>query len=133
MKDPDPAIMSPDREQKVTPHHFRIRLSGTFESIEDIADKLFDSGCDDALFGTSNGEPDISFTREAPSLIEAIRSAMRDVRNSNLGLEVARVEAEEATTPDEADELVRLNESLNVVNRRDSSQASERLGPKSQP
>ena len=69
---------------------FTLILSGSVELTEDVADALFEAGCDDATPGTCNGVFSIDFHREANSLEEAIRSAIANVRSA--GYNVERVE-----------------------------------------
>jgi hypothetical protein len=73
-------------------YQFTLILSGPLDLTEDIADSLFEAGCDDGTPGTCNGVFSIDFHREASSLEEAIRSAIVNVRS--VGFEVARVELE---------------------------------------
>ena len=73
-------------------YEFRLILSDALELTDDIADALFEAGCDDATPGTCDGEFIIDFHREAGSLEEAIRSAAENVRTA--GYETARVEME---------------------------------------
>jgi hypothetical protein len=60
------------------------------ELTEDLADRLFQSGCDDGSPGQSNGIVTVDFDREASSLEDAIRSAIADVNAA--GTTVTRVE-----------------------------------------
>ena len=76
----------------MTKYEFTLVLGGSLELTEEIADKLFEAGCNDGTPGTSGGVFSIDFHREAGSLEEAIRSAIRDVRSA--GFDVARVEME---------------------------------------
>ncbi len=76
----------------MTKYEFTLILRGSLELTEEIADKLFEAGCDDGSPGTCSGVFSIDFHREAGSLDEAIRSAIRDVRSA--GFDVARVEME---------------------------------------
>jgi hypothetical protein len=73
-------------------YDFTLILAAFPELTEDLADALFAAGCDDGTPGICNGVFSIDFHREAPSLEEAIRSAIEDVRTA--GYEVARVEME---------------------------------------
>jgi hypothetical protein len=73
-------------------YDFTLILAPPLELTEDLADALFAAGCDDSTPGTCNGVFSIDFHREAPSLEEAIRSAIEDVRTA--GYDVARVEME---------------------------------------
>lgn len=60
------------------------------ELTDDLADALFEAGCDDGSPGQSNGVVTVDFDREADSLEEAIRSAIASVNAS--GNTVTRVE-----------------------------------------
>jgi hypothetical protein len=71
-------------------YDFTLILKGALELTEDIADELFQAGCDDGTPGTCNGVFSIDFHREAGSLEDAIQSAIRDTRRA--GCEVERVE-----------------------------------------
>ena len=73
-------------------YEFTLILSGSPELTEEAADRLFEAGCDDGTPGTSNGVFSIDFHRQAPSLEEAIRSAIANVKLA--GYEVERVEIE---------------------------------------
>jgi hypothetical protein len=73
-------------------YEFTLILSEDLELTDDIADALFEAGCDDGTPGTANGEFVIDFHRQAVSLEDAIRSAIRNVRTA--GYEVERVEME---------------------------------------
>lgn len=70
-------------------HEFTLIL--TADPNEEEADKLYGI-CNDATLATIAGVPQIHFHREAPSLEEAIRSAMANIRKA--GFDVARVEIE---------------------------------------
>jgi len=71
-------------------YEFTLLLKGSPELTEEIADELFAAGCDDGTPGTCNGVFSIDFHRKAPSLEEAIRSAIADVKSA--GYQVERVE-----------------------------------------
>ncbi|MCE2484194.1 MAG: hypothetical protein J4F42_01675 [Desulfurellaceae bacterium] len=73
-------------------YEFSLILSGPLELTEDLADSLFEAGCDDATPGTCNGVFSIDFHREADSLEAAIRSAIANVESA--GYRVTRVEME---------------------------------------
>lgn len=73
-------------------YEFSLILPGLLELTEDLADRLFEAGCDDATPGTCNGVFSIDFHREADSLEAAIRSAIANVESA--GYRVARVEME---------------------------------------
>ena len=71
-------------------YEFRLVLSGDIELTDDLADNLYECGCDDGTPGTCNGVFSIDFHREASSLELAINSAITDVESS--GYKVERVE-----------------------------------------
>ena len=74
----------------MTKYEFTLILKGPLELTEDIADELFEAGCDDGTPGTCEGVFSIDFHREAESLEQAIRSAIANVKAA--GCEVERVE-----------------------------------------
>ena len=73
-------------------YEFTLILSGPLELTEEIADELFEAGCDDGTPGTRDGVFSIDFHRDASSLEEAIRSAIANVKSA--GYEVERIEME---------------------------------------
>jgi hypothetical protein len=77
-------------------HEFTLILSGVSESTEEMANALFEAGCDDALFGSRDGVVFLDFGRDAPSFRDAVLSALRDVRAA--GYAVARVEPDDPVT-----------------------------------
>ena len=70
-------------------YDFTLILSGALNLTEDIAEALFEAGCDDGTPGTSEGVFLIDFHREAKSLEEAIQSAIANVKSA--GYKVERV------------------------------------------
>jgi len=72
---------------------FSLILKGSLELTEEIADQLFEAGCDDGTPGTCNGIFAIDFHREAVSLEAAITSAIENVRNSGYDVEHVQIEA----------------------------------------
>jgi hypothetical protein len=73
---------------------FEVILAGDTDMTEELADRLFESGCDDGLPGISCGVPCIDFTREADSLESAIRSAIADLQKAGCVAAEVRLEAE---------------------------------------
>ncbi len=73
-------------------YEFSLILKEGTEITEQLADELFEAGCDDGTPGTFCGTPYISFHREAESLESAIRSAVADVQR--VGCLVERVQIE---------------------------------------
>ena len=74
----------------MTKYEFTLILKGARELTEEIADALYEAGCDDGTPGTCNGVFSIDFHREADSLESALRSAIAHVKAA--GCEVERVE-----------------------------------------
>ena len=70
-------------------HEFTLVLS-VAELTEAQCNSLYASGCDDGTISTSQGVTRIDFAREAPSLEQAIRSAIENVQAA--GLSVVRAE-----------------------------------------
>lgn len=71
-------------------YEFRLVLKGSIELTEDIADKLFECGCDDGTPGVCDGVFSVDFHRQATSLEAAINSAIKNVEAA--GCDVERVE-----------------------------------------
>ena len=64
-------------------------LVGSPALTDELADRLYEAGCDDGTPGSCDGVVSIDFHREAASLEEAIRSAVANVRAA--GCEVSSV------------------------------------------
>lgn len=56
-----------------------------------MLDALYEGGCDDALVGSIDGAQYLDFDRTAPTIEEAIRSAIADAESVN-GIEVVGVD-----------------------------------------
>lgn len=78
----------------MTVYHFSLVVSDPVELTASLADSLYSSGCDDATPSMCNGTLTLDFHREAPSLEEAIQTAIANVRKVGLG--TARVEIDPA-------------------------------------
>jgi hypothetical protein len=74
---------------------FTLILSRVREITAGVEDALFEAGCDDALLGERDGVVFLDFKREAPSVREAVLSAIADVEKAGIGAQVARVEPDE--------------------------------------
>ena len=70
------------------------------DAVAQIADQLFDAGCDDGTLFTREGAIFVGFAREAPTLREAVTSAIADVQSA--GYRVSRVTID---TPPELQEI----------------------------
>ena len=71
---------------------FEIILAPGTEMTEELADRLFEAGCDDGSPGTCCGVPVIGFSREADCLESAIRSAVADVQKAGCVVERVQIE-----------------------------------------
>ena len=69
---------------------FAIVASGLDPAAEDFFDRFYDAGCDDATVAFQKGHIIVDFAREAPSLAEAIASAVGGVKKA--GAKVERIE-----------------------------------------
>ena len=72
-------------------HEFTLILS-VEEVTDDQCNALYEAGCDNGTVSTSERVTRIDFCRDAPTLEEAIRSAIGNVNAARL--QVARVEIE---------------------------------------
>lgn len=63
-------------------HHFTLIVDGADLQDEAVVNRLFESGCDDALIGSTDGVQFIDFDREADSLDEAVLSAVADIERA---------------------------------------------------
>ena len=92
----------------MTTHVFTVVLNR--QPAEDELDALFEAGCDDAAFIVERGLSVAEFDREAPSLADAIASAVRNIES--VGLVALRVLDEDlATLADVADRIGQGRES----------------------
>jgi hypothetical protein len=78
------------RNSQMKTYEFDVVLKDVLEITDDDADRLFEAGCDDGTPACSRGAVWIHFDREAPSLEEAIRSAIAQVQAA--GFKAAKVE-----------------------------------------
>ena len=76
----------------MTTYEFTLVLAKGTELTDDLAEAIFEAGCDDATSWSSQGIVSVGFDREADSLESAIRSAVADVQKA--GCTVARVQIE---------------------------------------
>jgi len=74
----------------VKTYQFDVVVKDLSEITDQQADDLFAAGCDDGTPACCNGTASIHFDREAPSLEEAIGSAVAQVQAA--GFQVSKVE-----------------------------------------
>jgi len=84
----------------MTVYTFTLVLDALNEINEEVEETLFESGCDDALLLQKDGTVYLDFDREAPSLKEALKSAIADVERA--GYMVHHIEPAEYITMAEA-------------------------------
>jgi hypothetical protein len=75
-------------------YEFTLILRGSLDLTEDIADELYEAGCDDGTPGTCEGVFSIDFHREAESLEQAIRSAIGNVKTAGYQVDHVEIPAE---------------------------------------
>ena len=75
-------------------YNFTLTVSGINLETEGHEDALFEAGCDDALLSYYGKAIYLEFEREAPSLKNAIATAIRDIESAGIG---ARVESVDST------------------------------------
>ena len=79
--------------REMATYDFQLVLRGVRAMSEEIAEALYEAGCDDGTPFSSEGVAAVGFTREAANLEEAVRSAIADVNKA--GFTVVRVEPAE--------------------------------------
>lgn len=63
-------------------YHFSILIRDANATMSDLEDKLFESGCDDALVCFYNQNVYLEFDRTAPTAKEAIESAFANIKQA---------------------------------------------------
>lgn len=75
-------------------YSFTITYTGDEEFTDKIGNALYEAGCDDASLHASGGSTYATFDREADTLDEAVRSAIRQIESVS-GLKVIHVEMDQ--------------------------------------
>lgn len=65
-------------------YDFVLIVGGIHELTDEIANTLFESGCSDATVSMNYGNLYIEFSRKSPSFIDAVLSAIGDVRKAGI-------------------------------------------------
>lgn len=78
-------------------YEFTLILQGSPELTEELADALYEAGCDDGSPGVCNGVFAIDFHRESESLEAAIQTAIDNVKSVGLAVERVEIEASAMT------------------------------------
>jgi hypothetical protein len=79
-------------------HKFALILSGVSELSPELADSLYQATGGDIELNMRDGVPFLEFERAAPTLFDAVTSAIRQVEDADVGVRVVRVESEAANT-----------------------------------
>lgn len=82
----------------MTEHSFTLYLEGADMDLQENFDAAYEAGCDDASFGAYLDNWHAGFDREAPTLAQAVFSAIHDLETSVPGLRVMRMESDELVT-----------------------------------
>jgi len=99
---------------ETTIHRFTLILADVSKIDEQLEDRVFEAGCDDALLAERDGVVYLDFDRSASSFEGALRSAMDDVESC--GMEVARVEPDDLVNQSQiADRVGRSRESIRLL------------------
>jgi hypothetical protein len=70
-------------------------LAGLQEVSDDLAEALFEAGCDDGSPWSSQGVAAVGFDREAESFEQAVRSAIADVQKAGCHVAWVKIEPED--------------------------------------
>lgn len=98
-----------------TCYSFTLLLAGFDEITSELEDAVYEAGCSDALLGIHAGNPYLAFDREAESLEEAIKSAIKAVEKiqaTGLSIEVISVIPPGADTIDNFNAYLRMRRRL---------------------
>ncbi len=71
---------------------FTLLLSGISDFTDEQIESLYEAGCDDATVAQRHGRVYVTFSRHAVSAVEAIVSAIENVKKSDIGASVQRVD-----------------------------------------
>ncbi len=96
-------------------HDFVLVLAGVSDLTPEQEDALFEAGCDDATISLRFGTIYLTFARFAPTLKEAVLSALRDVRRTDIGAVVRYVD--ECNLVTQAEIARRIKRSRQLVNQ----------------
>lgn len=96
-------------------HDFTLVLTGIHELTTGVEDALYKAGCDDATLSLRSGRAFLSFSRSAPTLKDAVLSAIQDVRKAGIGADVLRLDICDLVT--QADIARRIGRSRQLVHQ----------------
>lgn len=96
-------------------YEFRLILDGPEDIDDDMIGRLLAAGCDDGLFGRSNGEIFAAFSREASSFEDAVISAIKDINRADIGVTGFRIDNRDLVT--QTDIARRIGKTKQAVSR----------------
>lgn len=96
-------------------YDFTLLLEGVSEIDSKSEDALYESGCDDATISVRSGRVHLAFSRRAVSLKDAVLSAIRHVREADIGATVLRVDVCDLVT--QSDIARRIGRSRQLVHQ----------------
>ena len=76
-------------------YRFTVILAGLDEISDDLAEALFEAGCDDGSPWSSQGVAAVGFDREAESFEQAVRSAIADVQKAGCRAAWVKIEPQD--------------------------------------
>lgn len=117
------SLNNPMTKQSVQPqtkpcrreYDFALVIDGIGDLTDDVMDRLFKAGCDDATFSLRYGLVFAEFSREADSYSQALLSAISNVHAAGVGAGVLRVNTCDLVTP--ADIARRIDRSRELVSQ----------------
>lgn len=80
-------------------HWFTLRLEGPSAMSETFSEALYEDG-HDCVWGASEGMVTVAYRREAPSLREAILSAIASVHRADRSVRIVGLDLDEGTIDD---------------------------------
>jgi hypothetical protein len=86
-------------------YRFTVILAGLSEISDDLAEALFEAGCDDGSPWSSQGVAAVAFDREAESLEQAVRSAIAGVQKAGCHVAWVKIEPEDLVQPTPAGDI----------------------------
>jgi hypothetical protein len=79
----------------VTTYRFTVVLAGLQEISDELAEALFEAGCDDGSPWSSQGVAAVGFDRQSESFEQAVRSAIADVQKAGCHVAWVKIEPED--------------------------------------
>ena len=73
-------------------YRFTVFIRGIDYMSEDMAEALYEAGCDDCSPGSHDGRAYADFARQAESLEAAVASAAADVRNAGYSIDYIQID-----------------------------------------